>query len=134
MILSTSDKLRYKKAGIVYILITVFCGIFRWIYERFSHGVTSDAMIFLFLYPLIGGWLPLMMLRLSQFAYPKRLEFNLYQSGIAVLTIGSCLKGIFEIYGTSSEYVIVYQWTGGIFLTSAVLIGGIRELKNEQLL
>ena len=40
---------------------------------------------------------------------------NLYNAGVATLTIGSLVYGILEIYGTTNSKVIVY-FIVGVFL------------------
>ena len=58
MILSTLDKAAVKKDLIRYIVATAFCIVFSVIYEHFSHGVYSQFMLLMYLFPLIGGVLP----------------------------------------------------------------------------
>ncbi len=45
-----------------------------------------------------------------------------YGSGIATLTVGCCLKGVFEIYGTASPFVIYYFIIGFILSAIGILI------------
>jgi hypothetical protein len=67
----------------------------------------------MFLIPLAGGVLPFAGIgMIHKMHYPSRISFNLYNSGIATLTVGSCFKGALEIYGTSSAYVPVYLIAG----------------------
>lgn len=105
-----------KKTAAVYLSVALFCGIFSYVYERFSHGVYSDFMVYLFLFPLLGGALPHLAILFFRARAPRRLSENLYNSGVATLTVGSCLRGIFEIYGTSSPYVAAYWWAGAALL------------------
>ncbi|SMC34184.1 hypothetical protein [Papillibacter cinnamivorans] len=96
-------------------MLALFCAFFSFVYERFSHGVYSDFMVYLFLLPLLGGVLPFAGIALLKSPYPGRVSRNLYNSGIAALTVGSCMSGVLEIYGTDSPYIPVY-WTAGILL------------------
>ncbi len=103
------------KAAITYAVIAVFCVIFDRVYAQFGHGVISDTMDWMFLYPLIGGALPFLVFWWKQVNTEQyRLLYNAYNSGIAALTIGSALFGVFEIAGTSSTYTIAFfilGWT-----------------------
>ena len=116
-------KRKIFKIILSYILITLFCILFSLVYEHFSHGVYSDYMLYMFLFPLIGGVLIFSMIGLVRFLpIPKRLVINLYNSGIATLTIGSCLNGVLEIYGTNSDLISIYWLLGGFLTLSASLI------------
>ncbi|NCB50784.1 MAG: hypothetical protein EOM54_02710 [Clostridia bacterium] len=110
-----------RKTALFYLAAALFCGFFSYVYEHFSHGVYSNYMVFLFMLPLWGGALPYGVVWLTGFRrFPGRIAGNLYNSGIATLTVGSCLCGILEIYGTSSAYTRLY-WAGGGLLTLAGL-------------
>ena len=115
-------KVRIRKTVLIYLGITAFCVLFSTVYEHFSHGVRSNAMIFLFAYPLVGGALVFGLLGLIKKAhFPGRVSFNLYNSGIAALAAGSCFAGVLEIYGTTSNLVSVY-WVAGIILTAGGVV------------
>jgi hypothetical protein len=115
---------------IAYLGASLFCGIFSFVYERFSHGVYSNSMIFLFLFPLLGGALPHGAILLLGARAPRRVAANLYNSGVATLAVGSCLQGIFEIYGTSSPCVAAYWWAGG----ALVALGAAAHLLSRAYL
>ena len=125
-----------KKTGrlsIVYLVIAIFCILFAGIYEVFSHGVISYSMIFMFLYPLLGGSLVYLILsKWNRLDYPSKMTYNLYNSGIASFTVGSCLKGVLDIYGTTSEYTFLYFLMGGILCGIGIVSYGIHFiLKNH---
>lgn len=106
------------RTAIIYICISLFCGLFSAIYEHFSHEVYSDFMVYLFLYPLIGGALPYTVIGLTKrLKSPSPESARIYNSGLAALTLGSCIKGVLDIYGTSSVYVSVY-WMAGVLLVA----------------
>ncbi|UWG96286.1 hypothetical protein LPY66_15460 [Dehalobacter sp. DCM] len=105
-----------KKTAIVCLVLAGLCIVIDNIYALFGHGVRSADMSLMFLYPLIGGSLVYFLLntftpgiyRAQRF----RLFFNLYNSGLAILTVGSLLQGILEIAGTESGYLTVYSVIG----------------------
>ncbi|MCI1723797.1 MAG: hypothetical protein LKM41_13710 [Lachnospiraceae bacterium] len=105
-----------------YLIVSAFCGVFGFIYELFSHDVYSASMALMFLFPLIGGALPFGIMTFTGHPYyPGRLDRNLYDCGIATLTVGSCFKGVLDIYGTTSKFSNVYL-IAGLVLTVAGLI------------
>ena len=123
--MSASDienKRRNLRVILTYTGISMFCILFSTVYEHFSHGVYSNYMIFLFLFPLLGGAIPYSALALfKKTPYPGRMEKSLYNSGIATLSVGSCLSGVLEIYGTTSAYIPVY-WIAGCILLAVSLV------------
>lgn len=118
----TDSKLRKgAKTAFIYLLVTAFCGVFGWIYEQFSHGVYSWHMVYAFAYPLLGGVLPFLGLGLSSVKkWPGQPEQVFYHCGIATLTVGSIIRGVLEIYGTSNSLTIIYLFAGWFL----VYIGG----------
>jgi hypothetical protein len=102
----------------VYMAVAAFCILFNYVYSLHAHGVSSDFMTYMFLIPLLGGslvfaWCYLLQNRVKA---PSRLSFNLYNSGIAWLTVGSCIKGVIEIAGYESDYITVFFVIGLFFL------------------
>ncbi|MPM69629.1 hypothetical protein SDC9_116577 [bioreactor metagenome] len=113
-----------RKIGITYIILTVVTVITEKIYRQFGHGVTSPAMTWMFLYPLAGGLFIYVVNRtkvVSVDAERYRSISNLYHSGIATLTVGSFLKGVLEIAGTDSVYLVYFFIVG----FAMVLFGGL---------
>ena len=111
-----------EKRVVQYMVISGLCLIFALIYEYFSHGVTSHYMMCAFLIPLLGGFLVYLIIESAGFDMPGKWSANLYNSGIATLTVGSLVKGVLDIYGTTNHLIIVYLVMGmmcilvGIFL------------------
>lgn len=96
--------------------------IFAGIYEIFSHSVYSLPMILSFLWPLIGGVLVYTLLIKAPARWrPGTAAALLYNSGIALFTLGSIFKGVLEIYGTTNRLLAVYIAGGSFFLLSGVL-------------
>jgi hypothetical protein len=115
--LSTSERL--NKTGKHYAAATVFCAVLSAVYEALSHGVYSPFMVFLFLIPLLLGVLPFGILKIGQRV--KNVEaaaVNLWNAGAATLTAGSLIRGIMDIYGTTTPFAMVYLMLG-LFLLAA---------------
>ena len=131
------------KTTIVYLAVTISCVVIANVYALFGHGVRSDSMDFMFLYPLLGGSLGFLFVALLRpfllqtrhlFFYKRgergesrlqirrcsRISYNLYNSGIASLTSAAMLTGIMEIAGTGSK-LIQYIRAFGITLLAAAI-------------
>ena len=128
---SGTDQLRH--AGRSECLTSVFrygtaslaCGLFSLIYEGFSHGVLSVWMILLFAYPLVLGVVPALVAHIVQ-AWISDLARQLWACGVMTLTVGSCLRGVLEIYGTTSALVEVYLPCGLVLLVLATVVQSLR--------
>ncbi|MBQ9674075.1 MAG: hypothetical protein IJV39_05570 [Ruminococcus sp.] len=106
-----------------YIIFTIITAGFGFGYEQFSHEVYSMFMIYAFLVPLVLGALPLIIISLFFSNHlPSRLSLNLYNSGIAALTVGSIYQGVLEIYGTTNNLIFVYLIVGTLFLIAGASV------------
>jgi len=123
--LSTSGT---KKITFLYILISIFTAIFGAIYELFGHGVYSYFMIYAFLFPLIGGVLPFQIIKVL----PNKLQINLYNSGIATLTLGSIIKGVLDIYGTTNDIINIYWIVGSGLIIISFSIYIVKKVKGNN--
>lgn len=114
----------------VYLIMSVICIAITLIYAIFAHGIRSDAMDFMLLYPLLGGALAYSLMGsicpqlVSRRFY--RMGYNLYNAGIAVLTAGAMLQGIVEIAGSDSELILCFS-TCGIALILIGIVAFIRR-------
>lgn len=118
-----------------YLAVSALCVIFDRIYALFGHGVFSASMSLMFLYPLLGGLVPffliwLFMVRIDRIRH-FRFFYNSYNSGLSALTVASLLKGIFEIAGTSSPYLIAF-FIGGWAMIAIGLTGSIQEMTKQR--
>ena len=95
-------------------IFSLITAIFGLVYERFSHGVLSGFMVFAFLIPLLGGAAQLLPI------FRRRSPF-LWNCGILTLTVGSLVRGVLDIYGTTSRLCGVYGVVGWGFLLLALL-------------
>ena len=114
MILYTlNNKNSVSKMFKIYIGVSIFCVILWKIYGNFSHGVSSIYMTYLFAWPLImGALVNLVFMVIKKLPRPGSFSVNLYNSGVAALTVSSLLRGIFEIAGTAC-YLQTYLYNVG---------------------
>ena len=117
-----SDKInknnKSKKTLLLWAGSVIFCILFAAVYEYFSHGVYSNAMIFMFVYPLCLGFIPNWILLKNGLWKTNRL----YNDGVLVLTLGSLLTGVLEIYGTESTLTTYYYPAGLALLALGMLV------------
>jgi hypothetical protein len=108
-----------------YLAVSIICMIIDKVYALFGHGVASNYMSLMYLYPLLGGVLPFFLLWFlvlkADYIRHYRLFYNCYNSGIAMLTVGSMLAGVFEIAGTASPYLIIFTVGGWAILGGGLL-------------
>lgn len=114
-----TDRKTNSKNAVIYLAFTAFCGFFSSVYGKFSHGVSSDYMVFLCLVPFIGGCVPYLILSAFNLKAPHNVIRQIYGSGIATLSVGFCLAGIFEIYGSECVYIPFYLYLGAILTIGA---------------
>ena len=106
-----------------YIATSLFCALFGAVYELFSHEVYSYSMIYAFAIPLAGGALPFLAVAMGHIGrFPGRISRSLYHAAITTFTIGSIMKGVLEIYGTTSALLPVYWIAGGLLIAGAVAL------------
>ncbi|HWQ71126.1 MAG TPA: hypothetical protein VN370_02285 [Desulfitobacteriaceae bacterium] len=127
---------RIRKTILVYLIISLLAVAIDNIYAVFGHGVSSAAMTWMFLYPLLGGTLFYLLIELllpgiCQFT-GYRVFYNVYNSGIAVLTTGSFLKGILDIAGTNSPYVVLFSVAGWLFIASGLILLTILAVNQKR--
>ena len=108
------NKRKAQKDAAVFLGVSILTGLFGAIYELFSHEVYSYFMIYAF-----------------------ALCRNLYHAGIATLTIGSIMRGVLDIYGTTNSLSNIY-WFAGIPMTVLPVFifcfqrKKLRAVKNEN--
>lgn len=110
------------KKSLIYLGISIFVFIFGQIYEYFSHGVYSSYMMFAFLIPFIGLFIPSL---LNNLILKRKITDNVtlpWKCGIATLTVGSIYKGVLEIYGTSGTFEQVYLIIGSLLCIIATIV------------
>lgn len=132
----TSGRRGAVRSAAVWLGVALFCLIFNLIYARYSHGVSSAYMSYMYLYPLLGGALVYGLTgMLPRVRMPGKVAANAWNSGLAALTVGSLLRGIFEIAGTESAYQVWFVIGGMILLgigVVAYVTGAVGEGRRER--
>jgi hypothetical protein len=140
--LSTSDtsirtpKKHIRKTTVVYLALSLLAVAVNYVYGLFGHGVHSGYMTWMFMYPLLGG---VLFYNLISLAIPGvirvpqyRMLFNTYNSGIAVLTVGSFLKGILIIAGTDSPYTFYFDAAGWMLVVAGIIMLFSIAIRNRK--
>jgi hypothetical protein len=107
-----------------YLVASAVCVIVTNIYALYGHGVRSDAMDYMFLCPLVGGFAIKILSMLQHGDYSrgvKRVGVNLYNSGLAALACGALLRGIVEIAGTDSVYISWFFVAGWVMVVCGAM-------------
>lgn len=131
------NQIRWKKTVIVYGVFVAFCMMVAYVYNLFGHGVHSNSMDYMFVYPLIGGSIFYGILgiltnhKVVRFSY-YRIGYNLYNAGLATLTVRSFYQGVLEIAGASSTYLTTFMMIGGLLMVIGCLTMIIALLFKEE--
>ena len=121
------------KIAFIYLLVSIFCAFFGGVYEHFGHGVFSFYMLYAFGFPLVGGALPFFAMGLFNFKkFPSQSARNFHHCGIATLTVGSLIRGVLDIYGTTSVLSSVYWYIGPILILSGIVIYVFSIVKKKN--
>jgi hypothetical protein len=103
---------------IIFVCATIFLIIFNKVYSLFAHGVSSDAMTYAFIYPLIGVIVYTALFFIDFF---DRVSYNLFNASIATIATGSLLLGVNEIAGADSNYYKLFYLTAFILCGISIL-------------
>ena len=113
---------------------SLFCLVFYLVYNIFSHGVHSPFMTFLFAWPLVLEVLPTgLCLMIRALPGPSVLSSLFWNTGTALVTVSSLLRGIFDIAGNSSDQQIYMMIAGFAFLAAGLILyaEGIRRSRSN---
>lgn len=119
MILSILDINDLKKDNKKYIIFMVFCLIFGFVYEIFSHGVYSLFMMCLFVIPLFYLCINLICIRKS-FNIPF-VSKKIFDLSMFTFTFFSIVKGVLDIYGTTNSLIYIYLVVGILLLIISLI-------------
>lgn len=115
----------------VYLIISIFFFLFSRIYVSLSYGEYSFFMNTLSLVPLIGGGLLVGLLLVQPNL--SRVSFNLWNSGVAILTAGFLLRGIINLSGRSTTLDWPYWLIGAGFLGLALVSISLSLFRSKKL-
>jgi len=100
-------------------LVAAILALFGAVYESFSFGVFSFSMIYAFSPFFVLALSELALSFFARFAY-DRPGLYLFRWAACSASAGMVVKGILDIYGTSSDFYIVYPlFAGSFFLLGA---------------
>ena len=100
--------------------------VFGMVYEIFSFGVFSFAMIYAFGFFAVGGVLFWRLIGIRKKTIPV-LSACFWNAGLATLTVGSLLKGVLDIYGSSNSLLIIFPVLGVADMLVCVLFRRRRQ-------
>ena len=118
MIVALAERRSSPTRRAVTTIVTLVVGT---VYEFFSHQVYSPFMYLLFMIPLVLGVMPNLAAKMTGKTFLESEDAQAaYKMGILTLIFGSFLKGVFDIYGTSSVYPTLYLLVGAVLLVAAL--------------
>ena len=129
MLDTKSNKKQIKK----YITLTLFFIVFSNIYELFSHEVFSGYMVYSFAFPLIGLIIYTAIYLTNTSKHISILSSQLFNSFILTSALGSVMKGVLDIYGTTNSLINYYQILGLILLITSIITNIISCIWREKI-
>lgn len=121
LLVSDKNTRELRSFFITSVCSSVFCFIFYFIYNIFSHGVHSPFMTYLFAWPLLLCAVPAgICMLVRSIPGPSVLSSLLWGTGTAAVTVSSLLRGVFEIAGNSSVYQQYMMAAGLVFLLAGL--------------
>ena len=129
----TSERLNRQRLlhshGLRLLFAAAFVVLFGAVYEHFSFGVWSFWMVYAFAPFLLGGmWLLILSARKR---LPGDLFLGLLETGLVMLTLGSILAGVVEIYGTGNRLLPVLPFAGGILVLAALVVWAVTAFRRR---
>ena len=124
--------------SLVYALAAAFVFAFNFVYSLFSHGVTSIAMKYAWLAPIIFGVLLFAALGVFVPQIPEVEGFNSFvrthAASVIVLVNALLLSGVLRIAGANSNYILyLYAAAFVLFIVSLVMLAvTMVRLKNSD--
>ena len=99
-------------------IVTLVAGT---VFEFFTHQVYSPFMYLIFIIPFVLGVVPNLIAKKTGKTFLESEDAEAtYKMGVLTFIFGSFLKGVFDIYGTSSVYPTLYLPVGAVLLVTAL--------------
>ncbi len=131
MSISATKISRIQAANIrFYLILTVASAVFGGVYELFSHYVYSYPMIYAFGYPLSALCFWVILAFRSPRAVLKKAAAQLMRGGVFTLMIGSIIRGVLEIFGTTNRLTVWFWVLGGGMLLAALIMQWLHKKKT----
>ena len=130
--MSISADKKTLKTAIVYLFASLFTALFGAVYEIFSHGVYSYFMIYAFAIPLVLGTLVYLAAAFLGKGAPGEKAQLFYHPCVTALTVGCILKGVLDIYGTTSRLLIIYSIGAVFLLIICFIVSGFERRKRKD--
>ncbi len=122
----------YRNTGFIYLIISIFLALTGFIYEHFSHGVFSYSMMYAFSAPLVLGTLLNAVLERVRMHIPGSLTRQIWHCGVATLTVGLLVSGVFEIYGAANPWINYYYIAGFVLLALSIVLYLVRDKRKSE--
>ncbi len=106
----------FHRNSFIYLLISLFLALTGFVYEHYSHGIYSYSMMYAFAVPLTLGTLTNEILVRFKAHLPGNITKQLWHTGVATLTLGLFVSGVFEIFGTANQLLNLYYVVGPLLL------------------
>lgn len=115
-------KLKQNRAELIFYAVeSVVTLVIGTVYELFSHQVYSPFMYLMFMIPLLLGLAPNLAARMLDKSFITSKDARAtYKLGVLTLIFGSFLKGVLDIYGTSSIYPLLYLPAAAVLIIVAL--------------
>jgi hypothetical protein len=102
-----------KKPGkhfIVYLGLSIFTWLFNFIYQLFAHGVKSNYHASMWIVMLGGAIFYLLLNQIPDIRHRRfySLFTKVLNTSVAFLIVGMILRGIIDIAGSASNYIVWY--------------------------
>ena len=117
-----------------YAIMAAICLVIGIVYEIFSHDVLSVFMVGAFAIPLVLGTLPNLYIGLRSLKTPCYAAENVYACGIVTLTIGTMLKGVLDIFGTTNSLLKFYFIIGAAFAILGIVFYLLQNHERRETL
>ncbi len=122
----------YRNTGFIYLIISIFLALTGFVYEHFSHGVFSYSMVYAFSVPLVLGTLLNAVLERIRVHMPGVLTRQIWHCGVATLTVGLLVSGVFEIYGAANSRINIYYIAGFVLLALSFILYFVKDKGKRE--
>jgi len=94
----------------VYLGLSILTGLFNFIYQMFAHGVKSAYHANMWIVMLAGAGFYFLFDQIPDIRRRPfyRLFTNVLNTSVAFLVVGMMLRGIIEVAGSASDYIVWY--------------------------